>query len=274
MEVPGGTSNKIVVCLCELMGTAFLIIAVNWGHTSNGGLNTPVSVGLTVFGMAQIFGPISGGHFNPAVTMGMFIKELGQPTNNVSWGYNLIFAIGIIMCQLIGAILGVTIVSLGMSLSEVPGQTTIPASGAYITQLCPAGGCDDEGKYLSKVFWVEILMTFMFVSVVLQIVKHNGSADMPVNALAIGITLYTSISIAAGISGGCINPAVGTIQPAFMRVFNNAIYPDAPKTSLSYYPAYIFGPSIGGILAGVFSRFVNQAGIEKAENAKEFHAAQ
>jgi len=32
-----------------------------------------------------MLGPISGGHFNPAITMGMFIKELGKPTNNVTW---------------------------------------------------------------------------------------------------------------------------------------------------------------------------------------------
>lgn len=74
MEVPGGIENKLVVCLCEMMGTAALLLAVNLGNTSS---NTPICVGLTVFGMAQMFGPISGGHFNPAVTLGMFIKELG-----------------------------------------------------------------------------------------------------------------------------------------------------------------------------------------------------
>lgn len=49
MEVPGGTDNKIVVCLCELLGTCFLLIAVNWGGTSG---NTPIAVGLTVMGFA------------------------------------------------------------------------------------------------------------------------------------------------------------------------------------------------------------------------------
>lgn len=224
MEIPGGVDNKCVVCLCELMGTAFLLIAVNWGGTS---ANTPISVGLTVFGMAQVFGPISGGHFNPAVTIGMFIKELGKTTNNVSWAVNLGFAALIITSQIVGAIVGVTITALAMNLNQSDAPMLPVGPTNYITQLCPAGGCNDGGKYLSKVFWVEILMTFLFVSVVLQIVKHNGSQDMPVNALAIGITLYTSISIASGLSGGCINPAVGLIQPPFMKVFNNAIYPNA-----------------------------------------------
>ena len=49
MEVPGGLDNKLVVCYCEMIGTAFLILAVNWGSASG---NTPYCVGLTVFGMA------------------------------------------------------------------------------------------------------------------------------------------------------------------------------------------------------------------------------
>ena len=36
MEVPGGTDNKIVVCLCEMLGTAFLLLAVNWGQGARG----------------------------------------------------------------------------------------------------------------------------------------------------------------------------------------------------------------------------------------------
>ena len=74
MEVPGGMDNKLIVCTCEMIGTAFLLIAVNWG--GNSGL-TPEAVGGTVFIMIHFFGAISGGHFNPAVTAGMFFKERG-----------------------------------------------------------------------------------------------------------------------------------------------------------------------------------------------------
>lgn len=75
MEVPGGHQNKAIVCLYEMIGTATLIIAVNWGVDLKTANFQPISVGLTLFANISILGPVSGGHFNPAVTMGVFIKE-------------------------------------------------------------------------------------------------------------------------------------------------------------------------------------------------------
>ena len=207
MEVPGGNSNKLVVFLCEALGTAFLLMAVNFGGLSG---NTPLVVALTVTGFAQMVGPISGGHFNPAITIAMFIKELGQPTNNVTWDYNALFAVGIILSQLVGGIIGVCIVALSVDTRKNETALSVPDIN-FITQLCPACGCNDGGNFLFKVFWVEMIMTFLFATLVLCIVKHNGSRDMPVNAIAIGFGLYTSISIAGPISGGCINPIVAII---------------------------------------------------------------
>tara|TARA_B100000768_G_C10906157_1_gene219676 strand:- start:151 stop:516 length:366 start_codon:yes stop_codon:yes gene_type:complete len=116
---------------------------------------------------------------------------------------------------------------------------------------------------------VEFFMTFLFVTFVLQIVKHNGAKDMPVNALAIGVGLFTTVQIASGISGGAINPAVGLIQTVFQSMFNSKVYPNAPKTKMVYIPAYIFGPLLGGIFAGLYQRFINEKALAKAEQAKE-----
>lgn len=55
-----------------MIGTAFLLIAVNWGTVSG---YTPQAVGLTVFSFAIVLGPISGGHFNPAVTTALYMCE-------------------------------------------------------------------------------------------------------------------------------------------------------------------------------------------------------
>lgn len=92
----------------------------------------------------------------------------------------------------------------------------MPPVNYWIFQLCPANGCNDGGIHMMKVMWVEIFMTFLFVSVVLAIVKHSGSKDMPVNAIVIGTSLFAATMIASGVSGGCINPAVGIVQPVFM----------------------------------------------------------
>ena len=68
MEVPGGLGNKKYVCLFEMIGTAFYVIAFNWGKE-------PQIIALTFTAMTILFGKVSGGHFNPAVSVAMLIKE-------------------------------------------------------------------------------------------------------------------------------------------------------------------------------------------------------
>lgn len=70
-----------------------------------------------------------------------------------------------------------------------------------------------------RIFASEMISTFLFVSFVLQVVKHNGATDAPVNTIAIGLCLFISITLCGSISGGCVNPAVGFVQPVFQRVF-------------------------------------------------------
>jgi glycerol uptake facilitator-like aquaporin len=83
-----------------------------------------------------------------------------------------------------------------------------------------------------------MVMTFMFVTFVLVIVKHNGSSDMPINAACIGMALYVAAREASGVSGGCINPAIGLVQSVMQRTVNAKVYPNAglmhpPETPLA-----------------------------------------
>ena len=98
MEVEGGKENKKYVLLYECIGTANLLYAINLSQAQ--GL-TPFAVGLTIFSNICIFGEVSGGHFNPAVTLGVLIAE---GTENL--GSNIGFAIQIIMAQIVGACIG------------------------------------------------------------------------------------------------------------------------------------------------------------------------
>lgn len=75
MEVEGGINNKRVVLSCEAIGTAVLLIAINWGGTSR---KNPIAIGLTIFTLIQVFGSISGAHFNPAVTIAMYTKVIAK----------------------------------------------------------------------------------------------------------------------------------------------------------------------------------------------------
>ena len=102
-----------------------------------------------------------------------------------------------------------------------------------------------------------------------MIVKHNGAAEMPLNAMAIGIALYYAITMASGISGGCINPAVGLFQSLFQKAANTSIFPNAPETAVTYLPAYVGGPFLGGFLSGIFHKSIHEKAIASAEEAKD-----
>lgn len=113
-------------------------------------------------------------------------------------------------------------------------------------------------------------MTCIFILVVLQVVKHNGTPSMPLNAFTISCALYFCISSAANITGGCINPAVGLVQIGFMLFYDKNVYSAVyPELDLQYWPAYALGPAVGGILAGIFSRYVHEAAIARADEARD-----
>lgn len=101
-----------------------------------------------------------------------------------------------------------------------------------------------------------MICTFLFVTFVLVIVKHNGSSDMPVNAACIGLALYLAAREASGVSGGCINPAVGLVQSVMQRVVNAHTYPKADNADPAYVAAYIGAPLLGGFLAGLFQKLI------------------
>jgi glycerol uptake facilitator-like aquaporin len=194
----------------------------------------------------------------------MLFKE-----GSAHWVRNFAMAFAIIIFQGAGAAAGFGI-CLGGFAFEKSSDTmkNIPAKDYYIAQLCPANGCNDDSIVL-KVAICEATMTFLFVNFVLMVVKHNGAADMPINALAIGIALFLAIREASGISGGCINPAVGLVQSVFQMTINSQVYPNADKTSLMYAGVYVASTLGGGFMAGIFHKWFHERAIASAQNAKD-----
>jgi len=82
MEIKNGHNNIKWVCIFEALGTSNLILALNLS-ASLPALQS-FAVGLALFGNICIFGNVTGGHFNPAVTTGVFISE-GNFSKN--WPY-------------------------------------------------------------------------------------------------------------------------------------------------------------------------------------------
>ena len=69
----------IVVASYEIFGTAMLVFAIN------AATNHPVGIALVVFEVILIAGPISGAHINPAVTLGVFIRNIKDWKNSLGW---------------------------------------------------------------------------------------------------------------------------------------------------------------------------------------------
>mgnify|MGYP002632077514 CR=1 FL=1 len=103
METPKGKNFKKYVCLYEALGTACLLITFNWSGPD------AQAIAISIFASIIMYGQVSGGHFNPAVTIAVFIKETFMNGNMAS---NLMMATIVILSQLVGATAGVTFVGL------------------------------------------------------------------------------------------------------------------------------------------------------------------
>ena len=166
----------------------------------------------------MVFGEVTGGHFNPAVTLGVLIREgFGQG----KCPGNILFAFMIITAEIVGGILGVCIVRAGtVTTTEWTATDQIVRYYPKPAILCPTTQnhvpkCDDKSTY-KQVFFTEMIGTFIFVSVILNIKYQNGSKkDAVLNAMTVALTLFGMIQMIGHITGGCLNPAIGLVQTEF-----------------------------------------------------------
>ena len=121
MEVEGGDKRKSIVCLYEFIGTTFFVYLVLMS-TGN-----PIAVPLALFSMIIIFGDVSGGHFNPAVTLGIYVWK-GE------YSKNFFFSDAIMLSQIVGAFAGMGLAILTLS-TVIDGVYRVPEQ--YVPILCP-----------------------------------------------------------------------------------------------------------------------------------------
>ena len=92
---------------------------------------------------------------------------------------------------------------------------------------------------------MEMVGTFLLVSVILNIKRNSTSKFEMVNGMAICTTLYGIIRMIGPMTGGCFNPAVGIAQTIYQLLMLSDI-------KAYSFPIYIIAPLLGGILAGCF----------------------
>jgi glycerol uptake facilitator protein len=220
--------------LAELIGTFLLVffivtvvmLFVATGNQPQFGSDFAV-VGLVhaflLFGLIVMFGVVSGGHFNPAVTIGAAaIRRIA-----------LIDALIYILAQLSGGVLGAL---LGKSLLLDEGRAT-HYGAAQVSGLL-------GGNFQGAI--VEAVGTFCLVLVILAAV-YSKKSFKEWAPLAIGTTLGFIVMVGGPLTGGSFNPA-RWFGPALVGDEWGGVWP------------YLVGPIVGSLLAALVFRFVLEPG--------------
>ncbi len=176
--------------LAELVGTFMLVVIGSMTIVAAGEMSAPVLVvvpfgfGLGLLAAIQAAGYVSGGHFNPAVTLGALLDRRIDVMN----------AIGYVVAQVIGAI-------------AASGVVLFVASQAAVRSTASAF---PDGKMFNG-FAVEVLLTAIFLLVILTVTKRAP------NHAAFAIPLTLTVIHFAGIpfSGASVNPA-RSLAPALV----------------------------------------------------------
>ncbi|HET7538175.1 MAG TPA: aquaporin [Candidatus Didemnitutus sp.] len=159
--------------LVEFIGTFFLVFAVGM---ASGDL-APLAIGATLMVMIFAGGHVSGGHFNPAVTLAVWLRGKCD-TKDVIPYWAAQFAAAALAALLVVALKGK------------------PMLGAATHAIGPS-------------LVVEFLATFSLAWVVLNVATARGTSGNSFYGLAIGFTVVAFAVTVGGVSGGAFNPAVG-----------------------------------------------------------------
>ena len=179
--------RKLVV---EFVGTFFLVFTVGMVVIAPGaeGL-APLAIGSVLAVMIFAGGHISGGHYNPAVTLGVLLRG-----KNIE----LTEAVGYWIVQLVAGVVAALAVSFLKP--DMPAEVM--------------NGSLNVGAALLA----EFLFTFALVYVVLNVATAKGTSGNSFYGFAIGFTVLVGAFAVGGVSGGAFNPAV-FIGGAVMKIF-------------------------------------------------------
>ena len=175
-EVVGPTAGRKYAT--ELLGTFLFLFTIAAAVLSASSL-APLAIGSVLMVMIYAGGHISGGHYNPAVTLAALVRgRIRLPDAVAYW-----------VVQIVGGVLGMALARWVIHPAQV---TTMALSG----------------HLLGAAFVAELLFTFALCYVVLNVATSKDHANNSFYGLAIGFTVATGAIAVGAISGGVFNPAV------------------------------------------------------------------
>lgn len=204
--------------VASVLGAAFYSFGAPAGAA--GILGVALSIGCTVMVLIFALGSISGGHYNPAVTLGLVAGGRFEASK----------ALPYIVAQVIGGCAACGVFSL------VGHTGTNFASNGW-------GDLSMLKATISQVFILETVLTAFFLVVIMGVTRANGPSLLA--PLAIGLTLTAIHIMAIPISNASVNPARSTAT---------AIY--AGGEALSQVWLFWVAPILGGVIGGLFAKWL------------------
>jgi aquaporin Z len=231
--------------LAEAAGTAVLVLAVigtalfsagfddGRGGLGVGFLGVALALGLGVMVAAAAFGPISGGHFNPAVTLGL------ATAGRFPWRRVAPF----VAAQVAGGLVGATLLA----------AVAAAGGGGRFAALHQAGfastgwGTLSPGRFgLGAALLIEAITTCLFVGVVIAV--SGQDALRSIAPVVIGLALTVVALIAIPVSNGSFNPA----RSVATAVWGGAL-------PLAQLWMSVVAPCAGAVVAGLLARVLSPA---------------
>lgn len=163
--------------LVEFIGTFFLVATVGFTVIAPGnGVIAPLAIGTVLMVMVYAGGHVSGGHYNPAVTLAVWMRGKCETADVPAY----------MIAQVLGAIVAAFTV-------------LFMKSGAEVTASSPD---------VVRALLAEFLFTFAFCYVVLNVATAKATEGNSYFGLAIGFTVLVGAFAVGDVSGGAFNPAV------------------------------------------------------------------
>jgi aquaporin Z len=229
---------------CEFVGTFILVfggtgsavLSAKFPQVGIGLLGVALAFGLTVLGCAYAFGPISGCHLNPAVTFGLCAGR------RFAWrdlpGY--------VVAQLAGAILASGVL-LAIAMGA-PGSYHVAAQGLAANGY----GAHSPGGYsLAAGLLTELVLTFIFVSVILGTTSRRAIAGFA--GIPIGLTLTLVHLVGIPVTNVSVNPARSTGPALFVGGW-----------ALAQLWLFWLAPIVGAVSAGVLGAWLHEDPVLRA----------
>lgn len=218
----------------EFLGTFWLVfggcgsavLAAAFPDVGIGLLGVSLAFGLTVLTMAYAVGGISGGHFNPAVSVGLLAAGRFPAKDLIPY----------VIAQLVGAIVAAAVLYFIVS-----GKADFAGVGGFASN---GYGDASPGKFsMGAALVMEVVMTFMFLMIILGATTGRVPAGFAPIAIGLALTLIHLVSIP--VTNTSVNPARST---------GVALFADGP--ALAQLWLFWVAPIVGAAIAGVVHKAI------------------